>query len=571
MSLRPWVPKIDLSSSPTVFRYMQSKASVRFIVGPVGSGKTYATCFEIMAKAMQQEPNIEGYRPTRWAVIRNTMPDLKRTTMKTWLSAFPESRTGKMYKTSPIRHHILIAPQNWVFGKEHDQQPKEAIPGLDMEVFFFSMDKPSDVDALLSLEVTGIYFNEVREIPKILVNAATDRVGRFPSTAQGGVKPSWMGVMGDTNPYDEFHWLHKLEMGEEDEGEDLMEADTVAEISLDDMGVEFFRQPPGVYEAERLEDGSFQAIVNPSVTITDNSMVVRAAGKYWVANPDAENLKNLPVARPGESTTSKWGYYLHRVGTGNKELDWIQCYYEGKDTYVKEGKAVVSEFNPEHHVVDDLPILEGVPLEGGIDVGGGTLSPALIIGQRHPITGAYLIHHEFCPASMGVDRFATNVVRLINEWYGEDIELHKFGCDPAAKKREELYETVVMEALIDRGLPVVVAPTNAIDTRIAAIKSALGRWDFAKPLVMISRKGCPRLIKGLSGGWHYKQVNTSASKPKYREVPEKDEYSHPCDGLGYWFLSAGEGVNLTHKNRRLKESKTVIVETAFEPLDDFGF
>lgn len=571
MAVKPLIKEIDLRGSPTLARYLQSKASVRFVVGPVGSGKTYASCFEIMIKAMLQEPNDAGIRPSRWAIIRNTMPDLKRTTIKTWLSCFPEKTTGKLYKTSPMVHTIHRPAKNWIHGRYWKDQPKDAVAGLDLEVHFFSLDREQDVASLLSFEATGIYFNECREIPKALVNAATDRVGRYPSEASSGVMPSWFGVIGDTNPYDEFHWMYKLEHGDEIEEEDMFEAGS-ADMGavLEDMDYEFFRQPPGVYEMEPKpgEEYVWQAIANSNITATGRDYLVRAAGKVWAANPNAENLSNLVIKRPDLKMPahSKYGYYLSRVN--NKELDWIQCYYEGKNTYVREGKPVVHNFNPEFHVIDNLPILKDVPLEGGIDAGGGTLSPAIIIGQRHPLTGAYLVHREFSPEDMGLEHFCDMVLKIITGRFDPDMDLNKFYCDPATKQRDQIYNVVVLETIRDNGIPAFYAPTNDIDTRIEAVKTALGKFDFNKPRLMINRQGCPRLIKGLSGGWHYKKINSSANKPMYRQVPEKDQYSHPCDALCYWLLGSGEVIGLMRRNRSKRDSATTVVSGDFDPLKD---
>ena len=40
---------------------------------------------------------------------------------------------------------------------------------LDLEVIFLALDRPEDVKKLLSLELTGIWINEAREIPKVLL------------------------------------------------------------------------------------------------------------------------------------------------------------------------------------------------------------------------------------------------------------------------------------------------------------------------------------------------------------------------------------------------------------------
>ena len=75
---------------------------------------------------------------------------------------------------------------------------------LDLEVIFLALDRPEDVKKLLSLELTGIWINEAREIPKSIIDACTMRVGRYPSMREGGC--SWSGVICDTNAPEEDHW-----------------------------------------------------------------------------------------------------------------------------------------------------------------------------------------------------------------------------------------------------------------------------------------------------------------------------------------------------------------------------
>jgi hypothetical protein len=88
--------------------------------------------------------------------------------------------------------------------------------GIECEVLFRALDKPGDVKKLLSLEVTGIWFNEAREIAKALVDAATGRVGRYPAKKDGGA--TWFGVILDTNPPDTDHWWYRLFEDEKPEG-----------------------------------------------------------------------------------------------------------------------------------------------------------------------------------------------------------------------------------------------------------------------------------------------------------------------------------------------------------------
>ena len=46
---------LDFSSSPTIWNFLNDKSFVRGIMGPVGSGKSYACAAEIMLKAVRQK------------------------------------------------------------------------------------------------------------------------------------------------------------------------------------------------------------------------------------------------------------------------------------------------------------------------------------------------------------------------------------------------------------------------------------------------------------------------------------------------------------------------------------
>jgi len=172
---------------PTVGRFMLDQSFMRGLMGPVGSGKSSGCCVEIGRRAAEQKPGPDGIRRSRWAVVRNTYRELMDTTVKTWLSWWPEEVYGKL-DTQNMVHHLRMGD-------------------VDCEVLFRALDGPQDVKKLLSLEVTGIWFNEAREIAKALVDAATGRVGRFPAKKDGG--PSWFGVIMDTNPPDTDHWWYR--------------------------------------------------------------------------------------------------------------------------------------------------------------------------------------------------------------------------------------------------------------------------------------------------------------------------------------------------------------------------
>ena len=72
-----------------------------------------------------------------------------------------------------------------------------------MEVIFLALDDESDIRKLLGAELTGVWFNEAREMQKSIIDAGTMRVGRYPPMRDGG--PTWYGVIADTNAPEDDH------------------------------------------------------------------------------------------------------------------------------------------------------------------------------------------------------------------------------------------------------------------------------------------------------------------------------------------------------------------------------
>lgn len=207
----------DYSHVPTVKRFALSKARHRVIVGPFGSGKSVGCVMEIIRKGHEQTPSpITGIRKTRWAIIRNTFGQLRDTTMKTVFDWFPPDRYG-VHRVAD--HEYIIT--------EFD--------GVHIELFFRALDRPDQVANLLSLELTGAWINEAREVPREIWEGVDGRIGRYPSKRDGGT--TWHGVIMDTNPPDEMNWLYKL-----------VEVEKPANLEL-------FKQPGGrASNAENLEN-----------------------------------------------------------------------------------------------------------------------------------------------------------------------------------------------------------------------------------------------------------------------------------------------------------------------------
>ena len=227
---------LNLKFPPVLSAYMQSDARYRWILGPFGSGKSVGSMLDIPRRAAaQRQSSTTGKRKSRFAVVRNTRPQLRDTTMKTWFDHFPNGSLGNYHGLS-----------NTYIIKQGD---------VDCEVVFRPLDDEADVKNLLSFELTGAYINEFRDTPRAIVEALDGRIGRYPRMEEGG--PSWIGMWGDSNmPEEGSYWERMLEGYDPEDGK-TKKPNTWQK----------FVQPPG--------------------------MIRHLDGTYTV-NPLAENIENLP-------------------------------------------------------------------------------------------------------------------------------------------------------------------------------------------------------------------------------------------------------------------------------------
>lgn len=192
---------IRYRAPPALARMLRSDAPVRCVVGPFGSGKSSGCVVEILRRSLQQAPQADGKRRSRWVVVRNTYRELHDTTARTFADWIPEGVLGRWVK------------QDFTFQLRFGE--------VEADVLFRALDSPEDVKKLLSLELTGAYINELREIPKAILDGLDARVGRYPAVKDGGC--TWSGIWADTNPWHLGHWGYKLFSKERPPGYELYE------------------------------------------------------------------------------------------------------------------------------------------------------------------------------------------------------------------------------------------------------------------------------------------------------------------------------------------------------------
>jgi len=489
---------LDFTGARTTYDFLQDNSFVRGLMGPVGSGKSYACAAEIMMRAVRQKPSPhDNVRYTRFVIVRNSYPELKTTTIKTWQEIFPENTFGQMLYTPPITHHIRL--------------PKRGDAcGIDCEVIFLALDQPKDVRKLLSLELTGAWVNEARELPKAVIDGLTHRVGRYPTKRDGG--PTWHGVWMDTNPMDDDHWWYRLSEKDKLSGK---------------FAWQFFKQPGGVVEVqpEDLPD-------NP-----ESNDHIFSGGRWWTLNRKAENVNNLPS-----------GYYMQMLG--GKNLDWIRCYAEGKYTYVQEGRPVWPEYN-DLMMSGEVEYDPQLPIHVGLDFG---LTPAAAIGQRLN-NGRWVILHEIVTEDMGLERFGNQLLAELNAKYPKAQVL--IWGDPAGMQRDAIYEVTAFDYLRTLGLRAQPTASNNFKVRREGAAAPMQRLINGKPGLIVD-KSCKMIRKSLAGGYHFKRIAVGAGHERFKDSPNKNEHSHIGDAFGYLMLGGGEHKRMTKNSLA---ANTMIVQT----------
>lgn len=473
--------------------FMKDDTFFRGIRGPVGSGKSVGCCVEVFRRALQQEKNADGKRRSRWAIIRNTNPQLRTTTIKTWLDWFPENDWGKFTWSVPYTHHI----------KKGD---------IDLEVIFLALDRPEDVKKLLSLELTGIWVNEAREIPKSIIDACTMRVGRFPSMRDGG--PTWTGVIADTNAPEEDHWW-PIMAGEVPIPDHIPREQAKMLVKPDNW--QFFTQPSGMVE-DRNEEGEVED---------------------YKPNKGAENQKHMMKS-----------YYPNLIR--GKTKSWIDVYVMNRLGSIQDGKPVYQMFAPDVHVAkEEVPIAAGLPVYVGVDFG---LTPAAAFGQK--VRGRWLIQSELVAIDMGIVRFAELLRNELSSRFAACSEVYIYG-DPAGDFRAQTDESTPFQILRGAGLKAFPTHSNSVDLRLESVSSQLTKMAEGKPAFMIDRR-CSSLIKGFEGGYQYKRMEVSGER--YADKPDKNMFSHIHDALQYLMLGAGEGRALMNSQ---KPAQPVVAKRSF--------
>ena len=205
------------------------------LIGPLGSAKTSHAIMKGMKVINDTPPDVKGLRRSRGLVIRNTVTDLKASTIKDWNQVTPYDRVD------PEQRVKGDAPITQAVRFDHE----DGLTKVEAEVMFIGYDKLQDVRKLRGLQLTWAWADEAKELPKEVIDMVLGRLGRYP--ARSDLPDYWYGLWLTSNAPASEEWLGVL-----------------------------CESPP------------------PNWGIHIQPGAVKKVHGQWVVNPKAENIENLP-------------------------------------------------------------------------------------------------------------------------------------------------------------------------------------------------------------------------------------------------------------------------------------
>ena len=480
---------------PVSKAYLLSNAFLRMIVGPYGSGKTFISCFDGIVKTQRQPRMKDGWRHAKGLMVRDTYANLYSTLVPTLLNV-TKSMKGKFTGggNRPGQLRLEWADQ---YGPISLVLELDALGGRDVKA------------VLDGYEPTFIFCNAWSTLPEEVLTYSVGRVGRYPPREQfpeGKFAHSY--VYGDTNSFDEEHYLSNFEDGE---------------------------------QVVKLRDGS------------DLKLERRVFWQPGGLAPEAENLDHLEP-----------GYYERMAFENQHRQWWVRIYVHNKKGQTRHGDPVWPEFDDAVHVAKkDYDAPEGASIVLATD-GGKTLHPAALFLQRAG-NGQIRVLDELSPETYGRDRagasaFAEMMTQKLSEPHlargivadGVTDPVSDMGAD---KEGGESSWLEVLEK--ELGINIRLAPTNELNPRIDIVSKVLkDRFDGRTPTLSISPR-CKGLIKAMNSKYIYLRTKT----PMGEEPKDKPTKSHPwsdyADCLQYGMLHMlGMGF-VAENNRHLMQGRRV--------------
>lgn len=503
------------SPGPIAAAFLQSRAFVCFIVGPVGSGKTVQALRKLRRVAQRQKGRVDEqgrtWRKGRVGVIRESYPNIDKNTLPSWFRMHPES-DGKFNWRAPYSHQLRLIQAEDGQGRASDI--------VDVEVEFRAIGDKSVEEACRGWELNAVMIDEADLQPPDLLAYLAGRVGRFSDLDPASVvDPQIICCMNA--PWTE-NWAYKLAI--EKEADELVTPELLEALKGRPL-VETFIQPGG-------------------------------------RDPHAENLHNLPNGR---------GYYLIQAALNKHVPGYVDRMIDNKPVPMQHGQPVNPDFRFSEHV-RPLEWDARRPLIIGVDQGlfaAAVAQQRTIMGQIRTLRETVIFREEGRSLQkIGPTAFGAMARQMLADHFPSvKPDMVRVRADPAAfaaSDRADNEHDWILAFQKALGHRVRRAKSNRQALRLEAIHKAMAeRGGYAVD------PACRHLIRGHLGGYHYRKAEVTSTAGELRGHLEIADtiYTHVCDAEQYAALE-GENVipEIRGSNRRGRRS--IVNDSAFSELGD---
>jgi hypothetical protein len=248
---------------------------------------------------------------------------------------------------------------------------------------------------------------------------------------------------------------------------------------------------------------------------------------YW-ADPNKRSSRYTK-----EQPHDPEGEWFKRATKGMTEKAINREFLNNWSTYA--GRPVINGYRREVHLSKGRIRWDpSVPMIGEWDFGG---TPCVTISQL-TARGQWLWVGEICtdtrplgsreaPPSSDVGEMGDTFLTFAALRFPGARWVHT--GDPAGEAKGQGDGRSCYDILADKGIH-LIASSNNLSVRIEAEASWFRRMVDGQPAVLIDEEACPMLVAGLDGGYRYAEVGKTG---KYKDEPEKNQFSHPHDCKQY--------------------------------------
>jgi hypothetical protein len=507
VSAEPEIRRLN-SPGPIADRFIQSRAFVQILVGPVGSGKTMTAMRKLRRIGQMQHGRIDAngvlWRRARVGVLRESYPNLEKNTLPSWFRIHAET-DGKFSWKAPYSHRLRLILRQDADGR--------AVDVCDFEVEFRAIGDQSVEEACRGWEINAVLVDEADLQPAALLAFLSGRVGRFSELDPRLVVDPTI-ILSLNAPYID-NWIYPLAY--ENEFEHLIDQELIDVLDGRKL-VEVFLQPGG-------------------------------------RSPGAENLHNLPN-----------GYYKIQAALNKHRPDYVARMLDNKPVPMQHGQPVNPQFDFERHV-RRLEFDPSRLLLIGFDQG---LTAAAVACQRTREAQLRTLREAVAflePGKtlrkIGPSAFGQMVrAMLADHFFDIHPERIRIVGDPAAwraRDNEDSERDWIRAFQKALGHRVHKAKTNKQTLRHEGVWRAMAEYDgYAVD------PSCKHLIRGHLGGYRYQDADMRDGETRGHLRVADTIFTHVADAEQY---AAIEGDHIISDIRGVaRRTREVRLDDAFDVL-----